>query len=149
MNPLTFSSSHANVHSQDRPHFCPVEGCPRSIGGKGFKRKNEMMRHGLVHNSPGYVCPFCPDQQHRYPRPDNLQRFVSPSISNLTSANSPLTDMSVYTMLTKVKTTPYSDKSSPSVLREALVDVNEEWILSNSLSRSLLPSLPRACHVPD
>lgn len=33
-----------------------------------------MIRHGLVHNSPGYVCPFCPDQQHKYPRPDNLQR---------------------------------------------------------------------------
>ncbi|KAF3393749.1 hypothetical protein F1880_004928 [Penicillium rolfsii] len=69
-------NSHANVHSQDRPHFCPVEGCPRGLGGKGFKRKNEMMRHGLVHNSPGYVCPFCPDQQHKYPRPDNLQRHV-------------------------------------------------------------------------
>ncbi|KAJ5156972.1 uncharacterized protein N7482_008072 [Penicillium canariense] len=69
-------NSHANVHSQDRPHFCPVEGCPRALGGKGFKRKNEMMRHGLVHNSPGYVCPFCPDQQHKYPRPDNLQRHV-------------------------------------------------------------------------
>ncbi|KAJ5115446.1 hypothetical protein NUU61_001205 [Penicillium alfredii] len=69
-------NSHANVHSQDRPHFCPVEGCPRGVGGRGFKRKNEMMRHGLVHNSPGYVCPFCPDQQHKYPRPDNLQRHV-------------------------------------------------------------------------
>ncbi|KAJ5601141.1 hypothetical protein N7510_010675 [Penicillium lagena] len=69
-------NSHANVHSQDRPHFCPVENCPRAIGGKGFKRKNEMMRHGLVHNSPGYVCPFCLDQQHKYPRPDNLQRYV-------------------------------------------------------------------------
>ncbi|KAE8350210.1 hypothetical protein BDV28DRAFT_151159 [Aspergillus coremiiformis] len=69
-------NSHANVHSQDRPHFCPIEGCSRGIGGKGFKRKNEMIRHGLVHNSPGYVCPFCPDQQHKYPRPDNLQRHV-------------------------------------------------------------------------
>ncbi|KAF5856337.1 hypothetical protein ETB97_007521 [Aspergillus alliaceus] len=69
-------NSHANVHSQDRPHFCPVDGCPRGLGGKGFKRKNEMIRHGLVHNSPGYVCPFCPDQQHKYPRPDNLQRHV-------------------------------------------------------------------------
>ncbi|KAB8070281.1 hypothetical protein BDV29DRAFT_36920 [Aspergillus leporis] len=69
-------NSHANVHSQDRPHFCPIEGCPRGLGGKGFKRKNEMIRHGLVHNSPGYVCPFCPDQQHKYPRPDNLQRHV-------------------------------------------------------------------------
>lgn len=69
-------NSHANVHSQNRPHYCPVPGCPRSAGGKGFKRKNEMIRHGLVHDSPGYMCPFCPDQQHKYPRPDNLQRHV-------------------------------------------------------------------------
>lgn len=67
-------NSHANVHSSARPHFCPVKGCPRSEGGKGFKRKNEMIRHGLVHDSPGYVCPFCPDREHKYPRPDNLQR---------------------------------------------------------------------------
>ncbi|KAF2197001.1 hypothetical protein GQ43DRAFT_227145 [Delitschia confertaspora ATCC 74209] len=69
-------NSHANVHSQMRPHYCPVQGCPRSEGGKGFKRKNEMIRHGLVHQSPGYVCPFCPDREHKYPRPDNLQRHV-------------------------------------------------------------------------
>ncbi|KAF2691821.1 hypothetical protein K458DRAFT_438165 [Lentithecium fluviatile CBS 122367] len=69
-------NSHANVHSQTRPHFCPVRGCPRAEGGKGFKRKNEMIRHGLVHASPGYVCPFCPDREHKYPRPDNLQRHV-------------------------------------------------------------------------
>ncbi|KAF1949157.1 hypothetical protein CC80DRAFT_280429 [Byssothecium circinans] len=69
-------NSHANVHSQTRSHFCPVPTCPRSEGGKGFKRKNEMIRHGLVHASPGYVCPFCPDREHKYPRPDNLQRHV-------------------------------------------------------------------------
>ncbi|KAH7402619.1 hypothetical protein BKA66DRAFT_564527 [Pyrenochaeta sp. MPI-SDFR-AT-0127] len=69
-------NSHANVHSQSRPHYCPVIGCPRAEGGKGFKRKNEMIRHGLVHQSPGYVCPFCPDREHKYPRPDNLQRHV-------------------------------------------------------------------------
>ncbi|KAH3950074.1 hypothetical protein HBI56_005640 [Parastagonospora nodorum] len=69
-------NSHTNVHSQNRPHYCPVQGCPRSEGGKGFKRKNEMIRHGLVHQSPGYVCPFCPDREHKYPRPDNLQRHV-------------------------------------------------------------------------
>ncbi|KAL1956860.1 hypothetical protein VTO42DRAFT_6708 [Malbranchea cinnamomea] len=69
-------NSHANVHSQDRPYFCPIKGCPRGEGGQGFKRKNEMIRHGLVHDSPGYVCPFCTDQQHKYPRPDNLQRHV-------------------------------------------------------------------------
>jgi uncharacterized Zn-finger protein len=70
------TSSHANVHSTSRPHYCPVAGCPRSEGGRGFKRKNEMIRHGLVHDSPGYVCPFCPDREHKYPRPDNLQRHV-------------------------------------------------------------------------
>ncbi|KAK5374194.1 hypothetical protein LTS03_006350, partial [Exophiala xenobiotica] len=32
--------------------------------------------HGLVHESPGYTCPFCVDQTHKYPRPDNLQRHV-------------------------------------------------------------------------
>lgn len=82
-------NSHANVHSQSRPHYCPVKGCPRSEGGKGFKRKNEMIRHGLVHESPGYVCPFCPDREHKYPRPDNLQRYVQPRTrpNSMTSAN--------------------------------------------------------------
>ena len=70
-------NSHANVHSSNRPHYCPVKGCPRGEGGKGFKRKNEMIRHGLVHESPGYVCPYCVDREHKYPRPDNLQRSVS------------------------------------------------------------------------
>lgn len=66
--------SHANVHSSDRPYHCPVKDCPRGESGKGFKRKNEMTRHGLVHESPGYACPYCVDQRRRYPRPDNLQR---------------------------------------------------------------------------
>ncbi|EXJ61222.1 uncharacterized protein A1O5_12014 [Cladophialophora psammophila CBS 110553] len=69
-------NSHMNVHSNTRTHFCPIKDCPRGPGGLGFKRKNEMIRHGLVHTSPGYICPFCPDQQHKYPRPDNLQRHV-------------------------------------------------------------------------
>ncbi|KAF2863433.1 hypothetical protein K470DRAFT_280331 [Piedraia hortae CBS 480.64] len=68
--------SHRNVHMTFRPHYCPVDGCPHSRGGQGFKRKNEMLRHGLVHSSPGYACPFCPGRAHRYPRPDNLQRHV-------------------------------------------------------------------------
>jgi len=37
-------NSHMNVHSNQRPHFCPVEGCSRGPGGQGFKRKNEMIR---------------------------------------------------------------------------------------------------------
>lgn len=67
-------NSHANVHSRARPYYCPVSGCRRSLGGNGFKRKDEMIRHGLVHASPGYTCPFCTDREHKYPRPDNLQR---------------------------------------------------------------------------
>ncbi|RPA86386.1 C2H2 type zinc finger domain-containing protein, partial [Ascobolus immersus RN42] len=69
-------NSHANVHSQVRDHYCSEPGCPRGVGGRGFKRKNEMIRHGLVHASPGYACPYCPDREHKYPRPDNLQRHV-------------------------------------------------------------------------
>ncbi|KAF4947658.1 hypothetical protein FSARC_13919 [Fusarium sarcochroum] len=54
-------NSHMNIHSSARPHYCPVGGCPRSEGGRGFKRRNEMIRHSLVHDSPG---------------PDNLARHV-------------------------------------------------------------------------
>ncbi|KAH7140291.1 hypothetical protein B0J13DRAFT_447171, partial [Dactylonectria estremocensis] len=70
-------NSHVNVHDSRRPHYCPVQGCPRAEGGKGFKRKTQMIRHGLVHDSPGYVCPFCPDREHKYLRPDNLQRYIA------------------------------------------------------------------------
>lgn len=66
--------SHMSTHASSRPHYCPISGCPRSKGGRGFKRKNEMIRHRIVHDSPGYICPFCPDRELRYPRPDNLQR---------------------------------------------------------------------------
>ena len=70
-------NSHRNVHSSDRPYHCQRDDCPRSKTGKGFKRKNEMLRHMLIHESPGYVCPFCsPEKEHRYPRPNNLQRHV-------------------------------------------------------------------------
>ena len=40
-------NSHANVHPGVHPHYCPVSRCPHSLGGKGFKRKNEMIRHGI------------------------------------------------------------------------------------------------------
>ena len=35
-----------------------------------------MIRHSLVHDSPGYFCPYCPESEHKYPRPDNLQRYT-------------------------------------------------------------------------
>lgn len=41
-------NSHANVHSNTRPHFCPVKNCARGPGGQGFKRKNEMIRQVLA-----------------------------------------------------------------------------------------------------
>lgn len=78
-------NAHMTVHSTARPHHCPVRDCPRSQGGKGFKRKNEMIRHGLRHDSPGYTCPFCPDREHRYPRPDNLQRYNQRTLHDMTS----------------------------------------------------------------
>jgi hypothetical protein len=78
-------SSHTNVHGWNRPHYCPVADCPRGEGGRGFKRKNEMIRHGLVHQCPGYVCPFCPDREHKYPRPDNLLRYVDTKLYPATS----------------------------------------------------------------
>ena len=44
-------NSHTNVHSNQRPHFCPVEGCSRGPGGQGFKRKNEMIRYVVLQSS--------------------------------------------------------------------------------------------------
>ena len=41
-------NSHMNVHSEQRPHFCPVKNCARGPGGQGFKRKNEMIRYVLT-----------------------------------------------------------------------------------------------------
>jgi len=41
-------NSHTNVHSNQRPHFCPVDNCPRGPGGQGFKRKNEMIRYAYT-----------------------------------------------------------------------------------------------------
>lgn len=44
-------------------------------GSKGFKRKTEVIRDSLIHESPGYVRPFCPNSERKYPRRDNLQRY--------------------------------------------------------------------------
>lgn len=67
-----------------------------------------MIRHGLVHQSPGYVCPFCPDREHKYPRPDNLQRYVTLESAKRREGHS--TDkvfkgMFVYIMWTKTRMT--------------------------------------------
>jgi hypothetical protein len=41
--------------------------------GQGESSKAESKRRPF-HESPGYMCPFCPDRDHKYPRPENLQR---------------------------------------------------------------------------
>jgi uncharacterized Zn-finger protein len=121
-----FLSSHTNVHSSNRPHYCPVKDCPRGEGGKGFKRKNEMIRHGLVHQSPGYVCPFCPDREHKYPRPDNLQRYVTISNQAVTQTDSNLAGMYVYITWTRTKMIPCYVTSLPSDQRVAAADGGDE-----------------------
>lgn len=66
-------SSHTLTHSSTRPYVCPIIGCPRNK--TGFKRKNEMTRHGLLHGSREYRCPFCPKEDcRRFARPDGLLR---------------------------------------------------------------------------
>ncbi|OCL08506.1 hypothetical protein AOQ84DRAFT_39099 [Glonium stellatum] len=69
-------NSHANVHSQSQTHYCPVTACPRAESGKGFKQKNELMRHVLDHRSLGYWCPFRPDRGHKFLRTDYLMRHI-------------------------------------------------------------------------
>ncbi|RFU25884.1 hypothetical protein B7463_g10453, partial [Scytalidium lignicola] len=70
-------NSHTNIHSTTRPWYCSVKGCRSGEGGSGFVTKFDLMRHALAHDPPGYyVCPFCPDRERIFPRPDNLQRHV-------------------------------------------------------------------------
>ncbi|KAF1842060.1 uncharacterized protein K460DRAFT_178202 [Cucurbitaria berberidis CBS 394.84] len=63
-------NSHANVHTSQG------QDIPEAKAREGSKRKSEMLRYEPIHRAPGYVCPFCPDSEHRYPRPDSLYRHV-------------------------------------------------------------------------
>ncbi|KAE8379818.1 hypothetical protein BDV26DRAFT_155374 [Aspergillus bertholletiae] len=65
-----------NVHSHDSFYFCPIDECPRGKGGEGFKSKNQMIRHSLVHNVPGYTCPFCPVSKKKYSHAIHLRQHV-------------------------------------------------------------------------
>lgn len=67
-------NSHTNAHSSARLHYCPVEGCRRGRGGRGFIRRDEMILHDLAHYLAGYFCPFCPDRDHKHPMPVDLQQ---------------------------------------------------------------------------
>lgn len=76
-----------------------------------------MIRHGLVHQSPGYVCPFCPDREHKYPRPDNLQRYALMLKLMKGTELMNLVDMYAYTTPIKTKTTLNSEMFLPSGLK--------------------------------
>ncbi|VTO88803.1 unnamed protein product [Fusarium graminearum] len=67
-------NAHMEIHQSARPYVCSFQGCPRSEVGKGYETMMEMIRHQSAHDSSGHICPFCPDREHRYPRPDNLRR---------------------------------------------------------------------------
>lgn len=54
----------------DAVYKCEVSGC-----GKSFKNKSTWTRHGLLHGSSVYGCPFCTDESYKYTRPDYLQRY--------------------------------------------------------------------------
>ena len=74
-NGADLNSSHVYLHKQKRRYYCAVSGCARSEG-TGFKSRNELIRHVTVHGTPGYICPYCPEREHKYPRPDDLQRYT-------------------------------------------------------------------------
>jgi hypothetical protein len=57
-----------------------------------------MIRYGMVHESPGYVCPYYVDREHKYPRPDNLQRLVPFHAANVINA---YVGMCEFTILTR------------------------------------------------
>lgn len=95
-----------------------------------------MIRHGLVHDSPGYVCPFCPLREHKYPRPDNLQRYARSLIDRkFNVTNFWQKGMSESTMSTKTRMTLYYVKSFHSALKAVLADVDVALGLDS-------------CHVP-
>jgi hypothetical protein len=76
-----------------------------------------MIRHGLVHQSPGYVCPFCPDREHKYPRPDNLQRCAL-TLGLLISAElTKAVDMYAYIIPIRIKTILNCEMFLPSGLK--------------------------------
>lgn len=70
---LRLLNLHLDDHPPAGPHYCPVMGCTRSEGGKGFKRKIEMVRHKLGHKPVIYVCPFC---SVSCSRSESLRRLV-------------------------------------------------------------------------
>ncbi|PMD52877.1 uncharacterized protein K444DRAFT_542642, partial [Hyaloscypha bicolor E] len=63
-------NSYTNVYLLNRPHYYSIKECLRSKGRKGFKKKNKIIRYGLIYNSPGYIYPFYLSKEYLWP--DNL-----------------------------------------------------------------------------
>lgn len=69
--------SHEETHTFERQHQCPFPGCLRGMKGKGFRSKGAMLLHRLLHDYPGYQCPFCfsgAQGKHRFARSGHLKR---------------------------------------------------------------------------
>jgi hypothetical protein len=84
------------------------------------------------------VCPFCPDREHKYPRPDNLQRY-SPIFDacfcdysycikrfSRNKANEIFSGMLEFTMWTKIKMIPNSEMSSHRDQKDQVEGEGEE-----------------------
>ena len=75
-NTLLVSPAVARARPEYRhQHSIATKACHRSDAGKPSGRKYQLIHRGLFHNHLGYVCPFCPDREHKYPRPHDLQRY--------------------------------------------------------------------------
>ncbi|KAH6889367.1 hypothetical protein B0T10DRAFT_487861 [Thelonectria olida] len=68
--------SHAIVDQTNLPYSCSVIGCVRWEQGNGFRTKNELILHGLFHDSRGLRCPFCPNQGLEHSTPDEFIRHL-------------------------------------------------------------------------
>jgi hypothetical protein len=97
-----------------------------------------MIRHGLVHQSPGYVCPFCPDREHKYPRPDNLQRCVIVLALSTEIELMHVVGMYAYTIPIKIKMTRNFVMSLLSGLK-AVVGGGEDALATLAIDSVALP----------
>ena len=59
-------------------HYCPIRGCARYQGRKGFADAAEKEIHLLMHSNDKYSCPFCWEPEvNPCAGLDHLKRYVS------------------------------------------------------------------------
>ena len=118
-------NSHMNVHSDRRPYYCPIEGCDRGLEGRGFKRKNEMIRY--VSFQPIAWCPTLtvPDTILFIP---HQATCVPSALTNSTNIRDQTTSnvMCESTILTKVQTIPSCEISLRDGLKVVAADGGED-----------------------